>query len=168
MTPGNHSFLQAEALYTNHHDWLVRWFYHRLGCNETSADLTQDTFLKLLCKPDLPVIKEPKAYLKTIAHGLAVNHFRRQDVEKAYLEALAIQPEAVDISPEEKEILIETLTIITRILDQLPDRARTVFLLARIDGLPYRQIAQMLDISVNMVQKDMLKAMTACYHARYD
>ncbi|MFJ1571198.1 sigma factor [Pseudomonas sp. NPDC088322] len=36
------------GLYVEHHAWLKRWLWQRMGCRSDAADLTQDTFLRLL------------------------------------------------------------------------------------------------------------------------
>ena len=159
---------QTEALYHSHHDWLVRWLYHRLNCIDTAADLAHDTFVRLLGKSELAPIREPRAYLGTIAHGLAVNYLRRCDVERAYLQALAAQETPLMPSLEERELVIEAINLILRAFDGLPKRAQEIFTLSQIEGLSYRQIAEQLDITVNIVQKDMIKAMTCCYAAIYE
>jgi RNA polymerase sigma-70 factor (ECF subfamily) len=97
-----------------------------------------------------------------------VNHWRRQDIERAYLAVLAAQPEAVDASPEERYLIIEALLQIDRMLDGLPERMRQVFMLSQLDGLTYPAIAIQLCLTVNQVQKDMVRAMRHCYIALYE
>ena len=63
--------------------------------------------------------------------------------------------------------MLEALLQLANVLDGLPERCKTVFILARIDGLSYQTIADQLDISVNMVQKAMSKAMLNCYQVLY-
>ncbi|MCP6237237.1 RNA polymerase subunit sigma, partial [Klebsiella pneumoniae] len=85
---------------SDHHGWLSNWLRRRLGCPQNAADLAQDTFLRLLTAREQPVILEPRAFLTTIARRVLANHFRRQEIERAYLEALAAQPEALVPSEE--------------------------------------------------------------------
>jgi RNA polymerase sigma-70 factor (ECF subfamily) len=106
--------------------------------------------------------------LTTVAHGLVVNHWRRRDIERAYLEALAARPAAVGASPEQRELVIEALERIAQLLDGLAPRTREIFLLSQLDGMKYPRIAEHLGVSVNVVQKAMLKALTHCYTALYD
>jgi len=159
--------LGVEGLYSDHHNWLKGWLKHRLGCSETAADLAQDTFVRILLKENPVQPDSPRAYLSTVARGLMMNHWRRQALERAYLELLAAQPEALAPSEEERYQLLETLMQLSEILDGLSQRDKQVFLLARLDGLKYQQIAEQLDISLNMVQKAMLRAMRNCYDVLY-
>lgn len=154
---------QVQRLYSDHHGWLSGWLRQRLGCAHNAADLAQDTFLRLLKAPEnLAMIRQPRAYLSTIAHGLVVNFWRRQSIEHAYLDALAGQPEALAPSPEEREIILETLLAIDAMLLQLPSKVRQAFLLSQLDGLTYAVIAQRLGVSERMVKKYMAQAMLHC------
>lgn len=151
------------TLYRHHHGWLQGWLRRKLGCSEQAADLAQDTFLRLLGRPlAIDQLLEPRAYLSTVAHGLLVNHLRRRDLERAYLEVLAQQPEAMAPSPEERALLLETLCEIDVMLSGLPPKVRQAFLLSQLEGLPYAEIAGRLGVSLSMVKKYMLRAMTHC------
>ncbi|GGK04865.1 sigma-70 family RNA polymerase sigma factor [Pseudomonas matsuisoli] len=151
------------TVYIDHHGWLSAWLRRQLGCQDQAADLAHDTFLRLLARDrDLSAIREPRAYLHTIAKGLLVNHWKRRDIEQAYLQALAAQPDALAPSPETRALIIETLTEIDRLLASLPQNVRTAFLLSQLDGLTYSVIAVRLGVSERMVKKYMARAMFEC------
>lgn len=59
----------------------------------------------------------------------------------------------------------QQLLAVCAALDRMPWRMREVFLLARLQGLPYEAIADRLQITVNMVQKDMVQGWQRLYHA---
>ncbi len=152
-----------QQLYLDHHGWLHGWLRQRMGCSHNAADLAQDTFLRLLSKErDLSPLRDPRAYLSTIAHSLLVNHWRRQAIERAYLEALALQPEQYAPSPEARELIMATLLQIDTMLRSLPSKVRSAFLMAQLDGLTYAQIAISLGVSERMVKKYMAQAMLHC------
>lgn len=153
-----------QRLYTAHHGWLQGWLRHRLGDSFAAADLAHDTFLRVLCRAR-PEPDEPKAYLATIARGLLVDHWRRQDVERAFLATLAEQGEALAASPEERSLLLEALCRIDALLDQLRPAVREAFLLSQIDGLTYAAIGARLGVSERMVKKYMGQAMLHCLQA---
>lgn len=153
--------LTITHLYQQHHTWLERWLTRKLGCRLDAADLTQDTFVKLLNRSH-PELLEPRAYLTRIAHGLMVNHLRRKDIERTYLELLTQQPEAHSPSPEYQALIIETLAELDQLLQGLPTKTRQAFLMSQLEGLKYSDIAQRLSVSVSMVKKYMLQAITHC------
>jgi RNA polymerase sigma-70 factor (ECF subfamily) len=156
----------VHALYRHHHGWLHGWLRKRLGCSEQAADLAQDTFLRMLGRRHQPVgLRQPRAYLATIARGLLINHWQRLELERAWLETLAALPPALAPSLEEQHLAREALYQIARLLDGLPPRTSEIFLLSQLDGLSYPRIAQRLGVSVNIVQKAMLSAVRHCRRA---
>ncbi len=149
-------------LYRTHNSWLMGWLRKKIGCSFDAADLMQDTFSKILQKDDLGSIKEPRAYLTTVAHGLMVNHVRRKDIERAYLEALENMPEVDVPSPESLNIMVETLAKIDEMLDGLPERVRSAFLWCQLEGLSHAEIASRLSVSVSSVRQYIAKALLHC------
>jgi len=135
----------------------------RSGCSHTAADLTQDIFVRLLVKPDLSPMDEPRAYLARIAHGLLIDHHRRQTLEKAWLDTLKNLPENEAPSPDEQLIIIEALARIDTLLHGLKPRVRKVFLLSRLEGKSYPEIAAQVGASLSTVEKDMALALRHCY-----
>ena len=157
----------VEVLYQDHHSWLTGWLRRKLGCPQSAADLAQDTFLYVLGKPEqVTHLREPRAWLSSIAKGLLIDRFRRHKVEQAYLQALAHLPEQQMPAPEERLILLETLTRIDALLDGLKPNVRTAFLLSRLEGLGYQAIAERLGVSVSSVEKYMATAIRHCFLAR--
>ena len=156
--------LTHEALYRAHRSWLTGWLRQRLGAGaDRAADFAQDTFVRLLQAGERPpALAQPRSYLATIARGLLVDHFRHQDLERAYLAELAALPMAQHPSPEERAIILETLLSLDRLLDGLVPKVREAFLLAQLEGWDYAQIAEHLGVSVSSVKKYMHKAVLQC------
>nr|WP_315244782.1 sigma-70 family RNA polymerase sigma factor [uncultured Albidiferax sp.] len=152
-----------ETLYGDHHGWLQGWLRRKLGNPCDAADLAQDTFVRVLSKREAPQVLEPRAYLGTIAKGLVADFFRRQSLERAYLDVLASLPAAHLPSAETQAILLEALTAIDAMLDGLPPLVRQAFLLSQLDGMAYADIATQLGISVRTVNNYMAKAIAHCY-----
>jgi len=155
-------------LYAQHHGWVVQLLRRKLGNQDQALDLAQDTFVRILRSEQVPLLREPRAYLNTVASRLCGQYFRRQALERAYLESLAaLEPQFLP-SPETRLLVLEALDAVGQVLDGLGARVREVFLLSQLDGLTYPQIAERLDLSVNVVQKAMLKAFRHCYAAVYE
>jgi RNA polymerase sigma-19 factor, ECF subfamily len=155
----------VEGLYNAHHNWLTGWLRRRLGCPHNAADLAQDTFIKVLLARETPQLVEPRAFLTTIARRVLCNYYRRQELERAYYQALSELPEALAPSEEERAIILETLVELDQLLDGLPVLVKRAFLLAQIDGLTHNEIAARLNISVATVKRHLTKAAMRCYFA---
>ncbi|WP_437879448.1 sigma-70 family RNA polymerase sigma factor [Pseudomonas sp. LRF_L74] len=157
-----HDPVAIHALYVEHSGWLKHWLRTRLGNAADAADLAQDTFLRVLSARSAEAIREPRTYLSAIARGLVIDRFRRQSIERAYLDALAQRPEPLDISPETRLLILETLTAVDRMLDGLGERTRRIFLAIQLEGLTYVAAGERLGVSVTTVKKHMIRAMTHC------
>ena len=94
-----------------------------------------------------------------MAQGLCTDLWRRRQVEQAWLDSLAAQPEAYAPSPEHQALVIETLLEVGEWLGRLPDKARMAFIQAQIHGLSTREIADQMSVSPRMVQKYLAQAM---------
>lgn len=158
----------VHTLYCDHHHWIQRWLWRKVGCPHQAADLAQDTFLRLLGSREFERLDEPRAFLMTIAQRVLFNFWRRRNLENAWLEALAQQPEAYAPSAEDYALVREAIEMLDRLLDGLPVRARKVFLMRRLEEMTYAEIAQALGISVPTVERDMKLALTHCWLARPD
>lgn len=149
-------------LYSEHNGWLKSWLRARLGNASDAADLAQDTFVRLLASRDIEQIREPRTYLSAIARALMIDKFRRRALEQAYCEALALHPEPMDISPEKRLLILETLVAIDSMLDGLGERTRQIFLSVQLEGLSYVATGKRLGVSVTTVKKHVIRAMTHC------
>ncbi|WP_345252473.1 sigma-70 family RNA polymerase sigma factor [Pigmentiphaga soli] len=163
--PGYRCPSSIESLYAAHHSWLTGWLRRRLGSAADAADLAHDAFLRLILKPAPRGFQTPgeaRAYLRAVGNSLCVDLWRRREVEQAWLEALAAGPERRWPSAEERAIVVETLMEIGGVLGRLPQKAAAAFIMAQIDGTPYRDIAGELGVSERMVKKYIAQAMLQC------
>lgn len=150
-----------ETLYLQHHGWLQAWLRRKLASAADAADIAHDTFLRVLVSR--PRMAEPRAFLTTIARGLVVDQWRRQELERAYLEALALQPEPLAHSPETQLLVVEALVRLDRLLDGLKPRVRQAFVWAQLDELPHAQIAERLGVTVRSVERYVAEALYHCH-----
>lgn len=158
----------AHILYQNYHRWLQHWLYRKVGCPHQAADLTQDTFVRVLGARNIDQLDEPRAFLMTLAQRVLFNFWRRRSLETAWLEALAWQPESYAPSAEDYALVREAIEILDHLLDGLPLRVRKVFLMNRLEEMTHVEIARVLGISVATVERDMKRALTHCYLTRVD
>jgi RNA polymerase sigma factor (sigma-70 family) len=151
------------ALYRDHRSWLENWLRQRMGNAWDAADLSQDTFVRVLASAQpLADLREPRAYLLTVGKRLLSNFYTRRSLEQAYLDALAQLPEDSVPSPEQRWLLLETLQALDELLDGLPAVVRRAFLWSQLEGLGYREIAERLKVSERTVKRHMAQAYEHC------
>lgn len=150
-------------LYRDHRGWLEGWLRRRMGNACDAADLSQDTFLRLLASSQrIADLHEPRAYLMTVGKRLLSNFYKRRSLEQAYLNALASLPEDCVPSPEQRWLLLETLQALDELLDGLPRAVRRAFLWSQLEGLSYQQIAERLNVSERTIKRYMAQAYEHC------
>ena len=156
---------QIDTLYIDNHHWLQSWLYKKLGCSHRAADLLHDTFLRLLAREKLIEAREPKAHLMVVAKRVLIDFWRREYIERAYLDTLMAQPEITAPSPEQQQLILETLLEIDRLLDGLPVAVKHCFLYAQLHGLKQADIAEKMSISISTVKRYLVQAGVQCYFA---
>ncbi|MCX9152440.1 MULTISPECIES: sigma factor-like helix-turn-helix DNA-binding protein [Pseudomonas] len=152
-------------MFGEHHSWLLERLRLRLHCREDAADMAAETFAQVVALPDPHAIREPRALLSLIGKRLMFARWRRNDIERAYLDALTSLPEPTVPSPEEHWVVMEALMAVDQLLDGLSSKARAAFLYSQIDGLTYARIADELGVSVTRVHQYVVQGLTACYRA---
>ncbi|NWA27173.1 sigma-70 family RNA polymerase sigma factor [Pseudomonas gingeri] len=146
------------GLFRSHYPWLCARMRRHLDSRASAEDIAADTFVQLLMAPDVVPIRQPRALLTTIAQRLMYQRWRRRDLERAYLDVLQQIPDADVLSPEERAQMLEALENIDCLLDGLPDKVKATFLLSRVNGLTYPEIAAELGISQRSVSDYMTRA----------
>lgn len=154
-----------QTLYEAHHGWLENWLRRHIGCAHQAADLSHDTFEQLLRAERggrQVALREPRAYLTVVARRVLYEFWRRRDLERAWLDALAAQPQEVAPSAEDRVAVLQALQRLDAALGRLPLRTRQVFMLNQLDDLGYREIGERLGMPVISVRRAMARAIAAC------
>ena len=157
------SHFNVQVLYSEHHNWLKSWLYQRLGAE--AADLTQDTFLRLLGLPasrHFSSNEHARNFLCATAKNLCIDLWRRKEIEKAWHDTLSSYPEETAPSAERQAAVLEALEEINLMLSELPTKAAKAFLLAVVCQMTDAETAIQLGVSDRMVRKYVAKAMLAC------
>ena len=139
---------------------LRHFFMRRIHEREELDDLVQEVYIRLLKRGRVQEVEDLRAYLFETAASVLTDRARKRRSHRAEVH----EPfDPAEHSSEEfpaDRVLIgeETLTRASRALLELPERARTIFILRRLEGLRYQDIAQRLGISLSLVEKQMVKA----------
>jgi RNA polymerase sigma factor (sigma-70 family) len=135
--------------------------YQRVRCSATTADLLQDTFLRFWERRSLlREVADLAGYFMTTGRNLALDHQRRKRIAP-FVDGIDGLEAVSDPSPSAEQVAISTgeLRRISAVIDNMPPRARQVFLMSRIDGLTYAEIGTHLGISSKTVFSHMVVAL---------
>lgn len=152
-----------DHLYAEHRSWLYGLLCKRMGNSFDAADLTQDTFIRLLLKPvELDSDSGARIYLNKVSKRLCIDLWRRREIERVWVENNAQDELASVISAEQQNILLETLQQIDQMLNKLPEKVATTLLLSQLKAMTYKQIAEVLSVSERTVKNYMAEAIYHC------
>ncbi len=144
--------------FDQNYQFVLNYLFYLSGDAELSEDLTQDVFLQLWDKRRSVEEKTLRSYLFTIARNCFLKNIRRQKYDLKFRSSFFenVENESPDYILEMKEFDEK----LQKSLAALPEKCRVVFLMNRIDGLSYREIAEALGVSVKAVEKQMSKALS--------
>ena len=123
-----------------------------------AEDLLHSAFLKLADYRKRNEVRNPTAFLVRTAVNLAVDDARRRQVRNETSADVLIEISADEPLQSEALAARERLKRVEEGLNRLSPRTREIFLMHRIDGLKYREIAERLGITVSAVEKHIAKA----------
>jgi RNA polymerase sigma factor (sigma-70 family) len=144
--------------------------YRQTRCLHTSYDVLHDALVRFaLCK-NRDTIEQPHAYLRTVVHHVLADNYKERarfvplaSDEDNHLDdgpfGQSMPEQFLAPSPDQIAELQQRLQALQHIIDCLPKRCREVFWLFRIDGLTQPEIATKLGISLNMVERHIMRAL---------
>jgi len=138
---------------------LVAWFRRRIGDPVEAEDLCQECFLRIGTR-GADAIEDLDAYFYRTARSVLADRRRRRAVREADAHiAMAAEGEpSRNPDPLHSLLAREQLEAVSVVLAGMPERTRAVFVLCRLEGARYAEIATRLGISISAVQNHMLRA----------
>lgn len=142
-----------KELYFKYYDHLFRFAYYRTHSVETARDLVQDLFVRVWNKrKNLDSKKSIKSYLYRSLTNIIINLSNLQSSKNTSYSNLG-EEESIEKTDIDTQIDLKSA------VNELPEKQKTVFLLSRVEGFKYAEIAEILNISEKAVEKRMSKAL---------
>lgn len=148
-------------------DLLFKRYYQRLCFfslqfvknKNLAEEVVSDIFLNIWLKRGrLNITSSVKAYLYTAVRNQSINYLKKKDLNYEDLEVVDKESVIASLSPDHFLIYDELKDEIENMIKNLPEKRQLIFRMNRIDGLSYKEIAEILSISVNTVQNQMIEA----------
>lgn len=151
---------------------LLPGIYRQTHCTHLAQDILHDAFLRFAFVRDRQQIEQPHAYLRTVVKNVLTDKYRDMSrfvpiaTDDDSPDDVGLTEDLVSPSPEKLADLQQRLQALQKIIDCLPPRCREVFWLYRVDGLTQAEVAARLKISLNMVERHIMRALVDLRAAR--
>ncbi|MQA37660.1 sigma-70 family RNA polymerase sigma factor [Rugamonas aquatica] len=148
---------------------LLRLMARATGCRDKAQDVVQEAYARVLAVGRAGNAAEPgsreRALLYVTARNIVIDQ-QRQSMARRYEDIALHEPLASRADePEQRLADRQHMEHLLAIIENLPPRCRQAFTLYKFDGLSHIEIAAQMGISVNMVEKHIIRAMVACKQA---
>jgi len=136
---------------------LKRHLYFKYNDMASAEDVLQETFIKLWNNCAKVTLEKVKSYLYTLANNAFLDIKKHEKVVRKHQKGFVNYNKSE--SPEFLMIEEEFFVKVEKVIADLPEKQRKVFLMSRMEKMKYKEIALKLDISVKAVEKRMRNAL---------
>ena len=152
-----------EHVFRQYYAPLRMYSYSITGQHEASEEIVQELFYVLWRdRQELQILRSIKNYLYSAIRNQSLQYIEHKDVQNRYKEKTLYQHKTDhDETPHEQLEYRELETIINQTLKKLPERRLKIFRMHRNDGKKYKEIAEILSLSIKTVEAEMTKAYQA-------
>ncbi len=149
-----------KELYLVYFDRLYKFAFSILHSSEFAEEAVNDVFLNIWQKrSSLKNIESLKNYLFISTKNTSFNYLSKFRKERnTTLDDVLVRFEIDELTPETAFFTAEIRKEIEQAINQLPPKTKLVFQMAKVEGLKYKEIAQILDISVNTIDNHIATA----------
>ena len=145
-----------EQLYKMLYARLVHFSASIVGSFQSAEEIVSDVFVMLWRKrAQFASIETPVVYLYVCVRNSSLNALPQN--KKRLIDFDTLDKDALSVVPDIEERLVsrEVASVIERAIHDLPQRCQMIFRLIKIDGLSYKEAAELLDISPKTVDAQL-------------
>ncbi|HMI62114.1 MAG TPA: RNA polymerase sigma-70 factor [Puia sp.] len=161
-------------LYAHFYKRLFHFALALVKIRESAEEIVEDVFVRIWQqRENLHAIKNLRVYLYTATKNSSLNFLSqkaRQSITEPF-DHIHVGLDDSAITPEQILITAEIHKKIQKAVEALPPRCKMIFKLVREDGLKYREISEILNISVNTIDAQMaiaVKRITLAIESDFD
>ncbi len=136
---------------------LIQFSYSILKSTEMAEEVVSDVFVKIWQQRErLTKINNLTVYLYTATKNTSLDYLKKyRKKETLQLEDYHIEFGGFAYTPEDLLITAEIMASIEKAIQQLPPKCKTIFKLIKEDNLKYKEVADILSISLKTVEYQM-------------
>ncbi len=150
-----------EELFKVFYQRLLGFCMHYIKHKESAEEIVSDVFMKLwVRRKSLPPIKNLETYLFIAVKNHSLNHLKQfSNYHIAYLEDAGIHKLINTHDPEKELERRELIFKMDQAVNSLPRQCKIIFNLIKEEGLKYKEVAEILNLSSRTVETQLVRAM---------
>jgi RNA polymerase sigma factor (sigma-70 family) len=150
-------------LFREHNEALVRFLALRLRSQQEAKEVAQEAYARLLNLDRPGAVSFLRAFLFKTAANIAVDRIRHeQTVRRAARTGALLEELGTIATPEQSAAGAEEIRLLEQLLEELPPKCRRAFLLHRVHGLEFADIAAQMGLGERMVRMYVVRATLYC------
>ncbi len=163
-----------KKIYYHFYKKLYQFSLALVKSREAAEEIAEDVFIKIWQqKSNLSTINNLRVYLYTATKNKALNYLSKKAKENLTepFDYINIDLYKSTTTPEELMITTEMYRRIQEQVEALPPRCKMIFKLIREDGLKYKEVSEILHISVNTIDAQIaiaIKKIAAALKSEFD
>ncbi len=152
------------ATFSENYLFLKKFVARYFSSQHDIEDVVQEAYLRAFVAESKREIEAPKAYLFRIAKNVALSRLSSKSQQITdYLEEVSATAVLDTAPPADSEVVaIELLGLYCEAIATLSEKCREVFLMRKVYGLPHREIARRMSLSLSSVEKYLRQGILAC------
>lgn len=149
--------LAYKELFLLYHKRLVQFSMTITHSKESAEEVVSDVFLKIwTTRSNLTRIENFHLYIYITTKNLSINRYLKEKKEQSFsLDEIVVDVKSLYGNPEQLMITSEMFKRIQKAIESLPPKCQLIFKLIKEDGLKYREVAELLNLSVKTIENQM-------------
>jgi len=155
-----------EYVFRQYYAPLCMYSYSITGQHEASEEIVQELFYILWRdRQDMHILRSVKSYLYGAVRNQSLQYIEHRNVQSRYKEKVLYQNRTVhDETPHDQLEYRELEKVINHTLKKMPERRLIIFRMHRYEGKKYKEIAEIMSLSIKTIEAEMTKAYQTLRH----
>jgi RNA polymerase sigma factor (sigma-70 family) len=153
---------RISRLFSEHNEALIQFLATRLRSVQEAQEVAQEAYVRLLSLEDSGAVSFLRAFLFKTAANLAVDRIRSRNRHRQALDGGLCDESRETPTPDREAASAQEVEIVRRLVGELPPKCRRAFLLHRVHGAEFADIAREMGLSERMVRHYVLRAVLYC------
>lgn len=153
---------RISRLFSEHNASLIQFLATRLRSEQEAKEVAQEAYVRLLSLEDSGAVSFLRAFLFKTAANLAVDRIRSRNRQQQAVDAGLCDESREAPTPDREVANAQEVEVVQRLIAELPPKCRHAFLMHRVHGAEFSEIAREMGLSERMVRHYVLRAVLYC------